>query len=82
MLFEMYKNFFYDANTRRHFFIAAQEYRASNSKGQLISKCLFSVFNSPKKQTWKFEFLPLPNGADIFRSFFGRIEKTQKPFRN
>ena len=49
MLFEMYKNFFYDANTRRHFFIAAQEYRASNSKGQLISKCLFSVFNSPKK---------------------------------
>ena len=22
-------------------------------KGQLISKCLFSVFDSPKKQTWK-----------------------------
>ena len=27
-------------------------------KGQLISKCLFGVSNSPKKRTWKLKFLP------------------------
>ena len=27
-------------------------------KGQLISKGLFSVFNSSKERTWKFECLP------------------------
>ena len=26
------------------------------SKGQLISKCLFGVFNSPKKRTKNFDF--------------------------
>ena len=28
----------------------------SAAKGQLISKCLFGIFNSPKKRTKKFEF--------------------------
>ena len=26
------------------------------TKGQLISKCLFGIFNSPKKRTKKFDF--------------------------
>ena len=29
-----------------------------DDKGQLISKCLFGVSNSPKKWTWKLKFLP------------------------
>ena len=30
----------------------------NSPKGQLNSKCLFGVFNSSKKRTWKFKFLP------------------------
>ena len=30
----------------------------SDTNGQLILECLFSAFDSHKKQTWKFEFLP------------------------
>ena len=28
----------------------------NGTKGQLISKCLFGIFNSPKKRTKKFDF--------------------------
>ena len=42
------------------------------TKGQLISKCLFGVSNSPKKlENSNFS----PTGAEIFRSFLGKIEK-------
>ena len=51
-------------------------------QGQLISKCLFGVSNSPKKWTWKLKFLAKPSGAEIFRSFFGRIEKHKMSFQN
>ena len=51
-------------------------------KGQLISKNLFGVFNSSKKWTWKFKFLPLPTGADLFHLFFGRIDKNKMSFRS
>ena len=50
---------------------------SSLAKGQLISKGNFGVFNSSKKPTWKFKFLPYPTRAEIFRSFFGRIENTK-----
>ena len=61
-----------------------------SSKGNFISKCLFGVFDSSKKWTWKLEFLrrhfwtylAKPTGADILRSFFGRIENTKKSFRD
>ena len=49
-------------------------------KGQAISKINFDVVNSSKKRTLKFQFLPQPTEAEIFRSFFGRIEKTKYPF--
>ena len=52
------------------------------SKGQLISKCLFGIFNSPKKQTEKFDFSTMVPQVDCFRPFFGRIEDTKKTFRN
>ena len=42
-----------------------------SSKGQLISKGNFSVFNSAKNE------LENVTGAEIFRSFFGRIVKNK-----
>ena len=51
-------------------------------KGQLISKCLFGIFNSPKKRTKKFNFTTMVPQVDFFCSFFGRIEDTKKAFRN
>ena len=42
----------------------------------------FGVFNSSKKQTRNFKFLPWPTGAEIFITFFGRIEKNKISFRN
>ena len=46
-------------------------------KGQLISKCLFGIFNFPKKRTKKFDFTTMVSQV-CFRSFFGRIEDTKK----
>jgi hypothetical protein len=38
--------------------------KSGNTKGQLISKCLFGVFNSPKKRMKKFDFNTMvPRGA-------------------
>ena len=53
-----------------------------NSKGQLILKCLFGVFNSSKKQIFDLNQLYDTSGQIILRSFFGRIENTKKIFRN
>ena len=46
------------------------------TKGQLISKCLFGIFNSPKKTNELLWYLK----SNCFRSFFGRIEDTKKTF--
>ena len=46
-------------------------------KGQLISKCLFGIFNFPKKWTKKFDY-----GTSSRIAFFGRIEDTKKNFQN
>ena len=35
-------------------------------KGQLISKCLFGIFNSPKKRTKKFEFTNMVPQVELF----------------
>ena len=51
---------------------------AFSGKGQLIWKCLFGVFNSPKKTNLKTQIFA--TGAEISRSFLGRIEKTKYPF--
>ena len=48
------------------------------SKGYLISKCIFGIFNSPTKTIR----LEVRSRVEVFRSFFGRIEDTKKTFRN
>ena len=35
-------------------------------KGQLISKCLFGTFNSPKKRTKKFDFTTIVPQVKLF----------------
>ena len=49
-------------------------------KGQLISKWLFGILNSPKKRTKKFDFTT--KGLLISKYLFGRTEDTKKTFRN
>ena len=48
------------------------------TKGQLISKCLFGTFNSPKKRTKKFDFT---KGQLISKLLFGVIVSTKTPTR-
>ena len=55
-----------------------------NAKGQLISKGLFGILNSPKKRTKKFDFTYYydTSGQLVFVRFLGEIEGTKKTFRN
>ena len=39
-------------------------------KGQLISKCLFGFFNSPKKRTKKFDFTTMVPQVELFSNLF------------
>ena len=52
--------------------------------GQLISRCLFGVFNSPKKRTKKIDFAMYYGTSSwiVFVRLFGRIEDSKKTFRN
>ena len=43
---------------------------SNHTKGQLISKCLFGIFNSPKKQTKKFNFTTMVPQVELFSFFF------------
>ena len=52
------------------------------TKGQLISKYLFGIFNSPKKRTKNSTLLLWYLKSNSFCSFFGRIEDTKKTFWN
>ena len=45
-------------------------------KGQLISKCIFGIFNSPKKRSKKFDFTTMVIGTS------SRIEDNKKTSRN
>ena len=40
-------------------------------KGQLISKCLFGIFNSPKKRTRKLDFTTMVPQVELFSFVFG-----------
>ena len=44
-------------------------------KGQIISEAIFLVLNSSKKQMKCLQNFAPATRAEIFRSFFGRIEK-------
>ena len=39
-------------------------------KGQLISECLFGIFNSPKKRTKQFDFTTLAPQVELFLFVF------------
>ena len=52
------------------------------TKGQLISKGNFCVFNSPKKRTKKFYPSRLGQKLTFSSSFFGRIKDTKISFRD
>ena len=55
----------------------------NTGKGQLISKGLFSILNSPKNRTKKFDFTTMIPQVDLFSFvFLGEIEDTKKTFRN
>ena len=51
-------------------------------KGQLFSKGLLGVFNSPVKRTKNVYLSKLGQKFEFSSSFFGRIEDTKKAFRN
>ena len=50
------------------------------AKGQIISEAIFLVLNSSKKQTKRLQDFALTTRAEVFRSFFGRIENKKKIF--
>ena len=49
-----------------------------DSKGQLISKCLFGIFNSPKERTIKFDFTTMIPQVELFSFVFWKKGKHQK----
>ena len=52
------------------------------TKGQLISKGNFSVFNSPKKNELKnVNFCPSLVGQKFFIRFLGELKKLKSPFK-
>ena len=63
---------------------ASREERGESSsiKGQLISKCLFVIFNSPKKRTKNSSLLVWYIESNCFCLFFGSFEDIKKAFRN
>ena len=60
----------------------AKKARYLSTKGQLISKELFSFFNSPNKET--INFCPSRQGQKLTfsSSFLGRIEDIKTSFRD
>ena len=61
-------------------FVAFSEYK--NFKGQLISKAIYGVLDSPKKRTKKIwlDIVVTSQFFSFFRSFFGEVRKTQFAF--
>ena len=52
-------------------------------KGQLISKCLFCIFNSPKKRTKKFDYITMEYGTSsriVFLCFLGELKTPKRHF--
>ena len=51
------------------------------TKGQLISKELFDILNSPKKRTNKFDFATMIPQVDLFSfAFWKKLKTTKEPF--
>ena len=50
----------------------------NQAKGQFISKCLFGIFNSPKKRMKKFNFTTMVPQVDLFSFMFWENRRHQK----
>ena len=50
------------------------------TKGQIISKCLFSVFNSPNNEPENSNFCPSLLGQTFFVHFLGELKTSKIPF--
>ena len=51
-------------------------------KGQLILKCLFGIFNSPKKRTRKFNFSAMVTQVNLFSFIFlGELKTPKRHFK-
>ena len=53
-------------------------YNLGHTKGQLISKYIFGIFNSPKKQTKKFDSTTMVPQVDLFSFISWKNLKTLK----
>ena len=51
-----------------------------STKGHLISKGDFSVFNSPKNELENVDFRPSLLGQKFFIRFLGELKKLKSPF--
>ena len=71
-------------SSKLHFNLYDQNSRGKTSKvahkGQLVSKCLFGIFNSPKIKRKKSTLLLWYLKSNCFLSFFGKIEDTKNTF--
>ena len=68
------------AEINKNAHIVFTDLKILDAKGQIISEAIFLGFNSSKKRTKYFQKFALATRAEVFRSFFGRIEKTKKCF--
>ena len=53
---------------------------AATTKGQLISKCLFGIFNSPQKTNEKFNIATMVTQVELFSFSFWENRKHQRNF--
>ena len=65
-------------NTADHKLIKEEFFYYCLDKGQLISKGLLGILNSPKKQTKKFDFTTIIPQVDLFSFVFWEKLKTPK----
>ena len=54
--------------------------KCMHGKGQLISKCHFSVLNSPKNELEIVNVCPILLGQKFFVPFLGELKKPKSPF--
>ena len=51
-------------------FFVSENVQKMATKGQLILKCLFGIFNSPKKRAKKFDFATMVPHVELFSLVF------------
>ena len=72
---------FFSPDTIVHYNVVVKRNRL-NPKGQLISKCLFRVFNSPKNERTKFDMRYHDSSVECFCSFVSFLVELKITKRN